>query len=213
MQQQQKLEMSETLDQLTATTERLARLEDGSQDRIDQKDLTEAREQLDEVMRHDLQLDAAHSELQNRQRQIRASRTRANRACTSRRAELKTDQEKLKQDSERLEERQQRQQESSAALDEFRQAATDAEAAVAAATKSEARWRRTLDRITRSAELNDLLRQQSAVEEAQERLTDARQTGRADQGHGRIVATDPPSHGRGRTGKCAAQRCGNARHL
>ena len=172
-QQQQKSEMSETLEQLAATTERLARLEDGSQDRIDQKDLTEAREQLDEVMRRDLQLEAAHSELQNRQRQLeQAERAQTERA--SRRAELKTDQEKLKQDTERLGERQQRQQESSATLDEFRQAATDAEAAVEAATKSEARWRRTLDRITRSAELNDLLRQQSAVEAAQERLADAR---------------------------------------
>ncbi len=172
-QRQQKSEMSETLEQLAATTERLARLEDGNQDRIDQKDLTEAREQLDEVMRHDLQLEAAHSELQNRQRQLeQAERAQTERA--SRRAELKADQEKLKQDTERLGARQQRQQESSAALDELRQAATDAEAAVEAATQSEARWRRTLDRITRSAELNDLLRQQSAVEDAQERLTDAR---------------------------------------
>ena len=36
--------------------------------------------------------------------------------------------------------------------------------------QSEAIWRRILDRITRSAELNDLLRQQSDVEAAQERL-------------------------------------------
>ena len=172
-QQQQKSEMSKTLDELAAATERLARLEDGSQDRIDQKDLAEAQEQLAEVMRHDLQLEAAHSELQNRLRQFeQAERAQTDRA--SRRAELKTDQEKLKQDTERLEERQQRQQESSAALDEFRQAATDAETAVKAATQSEARWRRALDRITRSAEMNDLLRQQSAVEDAQERLADAR---------------------------------------
>ena len=39
--------------------------------------------------------------------------------------------------------------------------------------QSEASWRRILDRITRSAELNDLLRQQSDVETAQERLADA----------------------------------------
>ena len=38
---------------------------------------------------------------------------------------------------------------------------------------SEASWRRILDRITRSAELNDLLRQQSDVEAAQERFADA----------------------------------------
>ena len=172
-QQQQKLQMSETLEQLAATTERLARLEDGGQDRIDQKELTEAQEQLGEVVRHDLQLEAAHSELQNRQRQLEQAE-RAQTERVSRRAELKTDQEKLKQDTERLEELQQRQQESSAALEELRQTATDAEAAVEAATQSEARWRRTLDRITRSAELNDLLRQQSAVEAAQERLADAR---------------------------------------
>ena len=171
-QQQQKSEMSDTLEQLAATTERLARLDDGSQDRIDQKELTEAQEQLGQVVRHDLQLEAAHSELQNRQRQLeQAERAQTERA--SRRAELKTDQEKLKQDTERLKELQRQQQESSSALDEFRQAATDAEAAVEAATQSETRWRRILDRITRSAELNDLLRQQSAVEAAQERLTDA----------------------------------------
>ena len=211
-QQQQKSEMSETLEQLAATTERLARLEDGSQDRIDQKELTEAREQLDEVMRHDLQLEAAHSELQNRQRQLeQAERAQTERA--SRRAALKTDQEKLKQDTERLEELQQHQRESSAALDELRQAATKAEATVEAATQSEARWRRILDRITRSAELNDLLRQQSAVEAAQERLTNTRR--QAEQ----IKVTDeslqriPPSHGRSRTGKCTAQRGGNPCHL
>ena len=172
-QQQQKLQMSETLEQLATTTARLARLEDGTQDRIDQEELKEAQEQLGEEMRHDLQLEAAHSELQNRQGQLeQAERAQAERA--SRRAEFKTDQEKLRQDTERLEELKQHQQESSAALDELRQAATNAEAAVEAATQSEARWRRILDRITRSAELNDLLRQQSAVEAAQERLTDAR---------------------------------------
>ena len=171
-QQQQKLQMSETLEQLATTAGRLTRLEDGSQDRIDQEELTEAQEQLGEVMRHDLQLEAAHSELQNRQGQLeRAERTQAERA--SRRAELKADQEKLRQDTERLEELQQHQRESSAALDELRQAARNAEAAVEAAIQSEARWRRILDRITRSAELNDLLRQQSAVEAAQERLADA----------------------------------------
>ena len=172
-QQQQKLQMSETLEQLATTTARLVRLEDGSQDRIDQKELTEVQEQLGEVMRHDLQLNAAHSELQNRQSQLgQTERAQAERA--SRRAELKADQEKLRQDTERLEGLQQHQRESSASLDELRQAATDAEAAVEAAIQSEARWRRILDRINRSAELNDLLRQQSDVEAAQERLTDAR---------------------------------------
>ena len=171
-QQQQKLQMSETLEHLATTAASLTRLEDGSQDRIDQEELKEAREQLGEVMRHDLQLEAARSELQNLQGQLeQAERAQSERA--SRRAELKADQEKLRQDTERLEELQQHQGESSDALDELRQAATNAEAAVEAAVQSEARWRRILDRITRSVELIDLLRQQSAVEAAQERLTDA----------------------------------------
>jgi hypothetical protein len=38
-QQQQQMEMSETLEQLAATTTRLARLEEGSQDRMIRKNL------------------------------------------------------------------------------------------------------------------------------------------------------------------------------
>ena len=171
-QQQQQLEMSETLEQLAATAARLTRLEDGSQDRIDQEELTEAQDQLGEVMRHDLQLEAARSELQNLQGQLEQAE-RAQSERTSRRAELKTDQEQLRQETERLEELQEHERESLAVLDELRQAATNAEAAVEAAMQSEASWRRILDRITRSAELNDLLRQQSDVEAAQERLADA----------------------------------------
>ena len=171
-QQQQQLEMSETLEQLVATAARLTRLEDGSQDRIDQEELKEAQEQLGEVMRHDLQLEGARSELQNLQGQLeQAQRAQSERA--SRRAELKTDQEQLRQESGRLEELQEHERESLAALDELRQAATSAEAAVEAAIQSEASWRRILDRITRSAELNDLLRQESEVEAAQERLAEA----------------------------------------
>ena len=171
-QQQQQLEMSKTLEQLEATEGRLKRLEDGSQDRIDQEELKEAQGQLDEVMRHDLQLEAAQSELQNRQRQLeQAERAQSDRA--SRRAELQTDQDHLRQETQRLEERQEQEQESLAALEELRQAATNAEAAVEAAMLSEASWRRILDRITRSAELKDLLRQQSDVEAAQERFADA----------------------------------------
>ena len=171
-QQQQQLEMSETLEQLAATAARLVRLEEGSQDQIDQEELTEAQEQLGEVMRHDLQLEAASSELQNLQGQLEQSE-RAQSERASRRAELKTDQEQLRQVTERLEELQKQERESLAELDELRQAATNAEAAVEAAMQSEASWRRILDRITRSAELNDLLRQQSDVEAAQERLADA----------------------------------------
>ena len=171
-QQQQKLQMSETLEHLATTVASLTRLEDGSQDRIDQEELKEAQEQLGEVMRHDLQLEAARSELRNLQGQLeQAERAQSDRA--SRRAELKADQGKLRQDTERLEELQQHQGESSDALDELRQAATNAQASVEADVQSEARLRRILDRITRSVELIDLLRQQSAVEAAQERLTDA----------------------------------------
>ena len=171
-QQQQQLEMSETLEQLVATAARLTRLEDGSQDRIDQEELKEAQEQLGEVMRHDLQLEAAQSELQNLQGQLEQAQS-AQSERASRRAELKTDQEQLRQETGRLEELQEYERESLAALDELRQAATSAEAAVEAAIQLEASWRRILDRITRSTELNDLLRQQSEVEAAQERLAEA----------------------------------------
>ena len=171
-QQQQQLEISETLEQLAAAEARLTRLEDGGQDRIDQEELTQAQEQLGEVMRHDLQLEAARSELQNRQGQLEQAQ-RAQSERTSRREELKTDQEHLRQETERLDELQQRERRSLVALDELRQAATKAEAAAESAMQSETRLRGILDRISRSAELSDLLRRQSDVEAAQERLADA----------------------------------------
>ena len=171
-QQQQQLETSETLEKLAAVEERLSRLEEVRQDRIDQEELTEARGQLDEVMRHDLRLEAARKELQNRQMQLeQAKRAESERA--SRREELTTDQEKLRQESERLEKLQQREWESLAALDELRQAVTNSEAAVEAATQSDSNWRGILDRISRSAELSDLLHRQRDIEAAQERLADA----------------------------------------
>ena len=168
-QQQQQLEISETLEQLAEEEARLTRLEDGGQDRIDQEELTQAQEQLGEVMRHDLQLEAARSELQNRQGQLeQAQRVQSER--TSRREELKTDQEQLRQETERLGELQQRERESLVALDELRQAATKAEATAESAMQSETSLRGILDRISRSAELSDLLRRQSDVEAAQGRL-------------------------------------------
>ena len=171
-QQQQQLEISETLEQLAAAQARLTRLEDGSQDRIEQEGLTEAHGQLGEVMRHDLQLEAARSELQNRQGQMeQAQRAQSERA--SRRADLNADREELMQETQRLTELQEHERESLAALDELRQVASNAEAAVEAAMQSEASLREILDRISRSAELNDLLRRQSDVEAAQERLADA----------------------------------------
>ena len=171
-QQQQQLEMSETLEKLAETEVRLKRLEDGSQDLIDQEQLTEAQGQLNEVMVYDLQLEAARSELQNLEVQLEQTQ-RAQSDRTSRRAELKTDQERLRQETRRLEELQEQERESLASLEELRQASTNAEAAVEAALQSEASWRGILDRIIRSAELNDLLRQQSEVEAAQERLAEA----------------------------------------
>ena len=171
-QQQQQLEISETLEQLAAAAARLTRLEDGTQDRIDQEELTQAQEQLGAVMRHDLQLEAARSELQNRQGQLEQAQ-RAQSERTSRREELKTDQEQLRQETERLGELQQRERESLVALDELRQAATKAEAEAESAMQSETSLRGILDRISRSAELSDLLRRQSDVEAAQERLADA----------------------------------------
>ena len=171
-QQQQQLEISETLEQLAEEEARLTRLEDGSQDRIDQEELTQAQEQLGEVMRHDLQLEAARSELQNRQAQLeQAQRVQSER--TSRREELKTDQEQLRLESERLGELQQQERESLVVLDELRQAGTKAEAAAESAMQSETSLRGILDRISRSAELRDLLRRQSDLEAAQERLADA----------------------------------------
>ncbi len=172
-QQQQQQEMSETLEKLVSAEERLKRLEDGSQDRVDHEELTQARERLDEVMRLDLQLEAARSELQNRQRQLeQAQRAQSERA--SRREELISDQERLSQDSERLEELQQLERESLADLDGRRQAVTTAEDAVEAVIQSEASWRGILDRITRSEELSVLLRRQSDIDAAQKRLADAR---------------------------------------
>ena len=169
-QRRQREEMSETLEQLEAAEARLRRLEEGSQDRNDQEELTRAQDDLAEVMRHDLQLQAAHSELQNRQGRLeQAQQVQCERA--SRRAEIKADQEQLGQETERLEALQQEERESLNALDELREAAAKAEATVETATQSEEHRRAVLDRINRSAELSDLLRRQGDIEAAQERLT------------------------------------------
>ena len=171
-QQQQQSEMSGTLEQLAAAQALLTRLEDGSQDRIDQEELAAAQDQLGEVTRHDLQLKAARSELQNLQGQLQQAQ-RAQSERVSRRADLNADREELKQETERLEELQEREWESLNALDELRQAVNNAEAAVEEAMQLESHWRRVLDRITRSDELNELLRRQKDVEAAQERLAAA----------------------------------------
>ena len=79
----------------------------------------------------------------------------------------------MRQETERLEELQKQERESLLALEDLRQAVTGAEAAVDKATEAEANCRAVLDRISRSTELNDLLRRQSDVEAVQQRLTDA----------------------------------------
>ena len=171
-QQQQQLEISETFELLEAAEARLKRLEDGSQDQSDQEDLSEARDQLGELTRHDLQLEAARSELRIREGELeQAQRVQSERA--TRREELRTAQEELRQETERLEELQEQERESLAVLDELRQAATNAEVDVEVAMQSEANWRGILDRISRTIELNDLLSRQSDVEAAQKRLADA----------------------------------------
>ena len=110
-QQQQQLEISDTLDQLAAAEDRLRRLEGGRQDRIDQKELEQAQDQLGEVERRDLQLEAARSELQNRQRQLeQAQHAQCERA--SRREELEYEKKQLRLEIERLEELQQQERES-----------------------------------------------------------------------------------------------------
>ncbi len=171
-QQQHQLEISKTLENLAAAEEKLRRLEVGSRDRLDQEELTRAQNQLGEVMRHDLQLEAARSELQNRQGQLeQAQYAQSERA--DRREELTKDQKKLRLERERLEGLQRRERESLAALDELRQAMTNAEADLEAAIRSEVDSRSTLDHIIQSEELDALLRRQSDVEAAQERLADA----------------------------------------
>ena len=171
-QQQQQLEVSETFELLEAAEARLKRLEDGSQDQSDQEDLSEARDQLGELTRHDLQLEAARSELRIREGQLeQAQRVQSERA--TRREELRTAQEELRQETERQEGLQEQERESLTVLDELRQAATNAEVDVEVAMQSEANWRGILDRISRTTELNDLLSRQSDVEAAQKRLADA----------------------------------------
>ena len=164
--------ISETLERLEAAEARVRRLEDGSQDQIDQEELSEAKDQLGEATRHDLELDAARGELRIREGQLeQAQRAQTERA--SRRAELRTDQEKLRRERARLDDLQEQERESLATLDDLRQAAINAEADVETAIQSEANWRGILDAISRTAELTDLLSRQSDIEAAQKRLADA----------------------------------------
>ena len=170
--QRQQGAMSDTLEQLAAVEARLKRLDDGNQEQVDQAELTQARDQLGEVTRRELQLKAAHSDLQHRQGQLeQAQRAQSERAAL--RNEIADDQQRLNEAHEQLGDLQEQEQQSSAPLEALRQTVDDVEAAVEAAEQSEASWRYTLDLITRSAELRDLFRRQSDVAAAQQRLNDA----------------------------------------
>ena len=171
-QQQQQDDISGTLEQLAETEARLKRLDEGNQDRKDQAALVEARGELNAVSQRELQLEVARSELQNRQlKRDQAQRAQSDRA--SLRTELADQQEQLRKTCERLRELEEQERESSAPLEQLRQTLADAEAAVEAADQSESQARDTLDLITRSAELSSLLRHQSDVTGAEQRLKDA----------------------------------------
>ena len=170
--EQQQQAMSDTFEQLEKTESQFKRLDDRDQDRINEEELTQARDQLGEVMRRELQLQAAQSELENRQGQL-GQALRAQSERETRRSELAEDQKQLHEQRERLVELRQHERESSAPLEELRQTVRKAEAAVEASEQSEEKWRITLDLINRSAELGDLLSRQGDVDAANERLDDA----------------------------------------
>ena len=167
--QQLQREMAETLEQLATAETRVERLDDDNQDRDDQCELEKARVRLNDVMRSEAELEAAQSELQNRQGQLNHAR-RAQSERADHRSELADAQEQLRQKRKRFEELRQQEHESSAPLEELRQAVDRAETAVEAAEESEARCRLSLDLISRSTELSDLVRRQNDVAAVQQRL-------------------------------------------
>ena len=138
----------------------------GHQDRNDQTELGKARDQLANVIQQESQLEAARSELQNRERQLDQAR-HAQLERASRRSELVEDQEQLRRLRDHLEERQQQERESSVPLVELRKAVDKGEAEVQVAEQLVEEWRVTLQIITRSAELSELLRRQDDVSAAQ----------------------------------------------
>ena len=151
-QQQQQRAMAETLEQLELAETRLKRLDDANQDRIDQAELAQARDQLGHVIRRESQLEAARSELQNRQGQLdHALRARSERA--SRRSELADAKDQVRQNCERLAELKQHENETSTPHENLGQTVAKAQATVEATERSEAKWRFTLDLITRLEEL------------------------------------------------------------
>ena len=171
-QQQKQQEMSETLDKLEVTEERLRRQEAGNEDRVDQEELDIAALQLDDLMRRELELQAAHSELQRRE--IRLEQIRGvEDERKSRRADLTIASEQLQEQRKLLEALQQQEHELSAPLEELRQALDRAATAIEVAEQAEAQWSSTLEIILRSGELTDLLQYQSDIVDVQKRLNDA----------------------------------------
>ena len=171
-QQQQQRAMSETLETLETTETRLKRLDDGDQDRIDQAELTRARDELGDVIRRESQLEAARSELQYRQGQLDQG-LRAQSERVSRRSELAAAQKQLGQECERLKKLRQQEREFSAPLESLFQTVKKARATLEAAEQSEVKWRLTLDLVARKEELCELLLRQRDVAAAQKRLNDA----------------------------------------
>ena len=182
-QQQQQRAMSETLVQLTDAEERLNRLDDGDQERIDQKKLSQARVQFGEAMRRESQIEAAHSQLQNLEGRLEQAR-RAQTERTSRSSELTDAKNKLCQEREGLWKLQKDLRVLSDPLEQLRKEVEKAEAAVRTEEQSEVKWRFTLDVITRTSELRDLLQRQKDVAAAQQRLDDAQSRAR------QILVTD-----------------------
>ena len=182
-QQQQQRAMAETLEQLELAETRLKRLDDGDQERIDQKKLSQARVQIGEAMRRESQIEAAHSQLQNLEGRLEQAR-RVQTERTSRSSELTDAKKKLCQEREGLRKLQKDLRVLSDPLEQLRKEVEKAEAAVRTEEQSEAKLRFTLDVITRTSELRDLLQRQKDVAAAQQRLDDAQSRAR------QILVTD-----------------------
>ena len=136
-QQQKQQEMSETLDKLEVTEERLKRHEAGNEDRVDQEELDRAAHQLDDLMRCELELQADSSELQRLEVRLEQTRS-AQDERKSRRADLTIAEEKLHEERKLLEALQQQEYELSAPLEELRQALDRAATAIEVAERAEA---------------------------------------------------------------------------
>ena len=86
-QYRQQGEIADTVEQLEAAQRRLRDLESGDQDQRDQREIDDARNELRRVEQHQLKIDAAQSELENRSRQLQQARD-ALTARESRQAEI-----------------------------------------------------------------------------------------------------------------------------